>query len=80
MAHRQAQADLQSVCRLYGPSGMWDLVVREQAAARVRRRKALEDQAAARDKMFVILSSLLGVVVFLLGASALLWGASFLAP
>ena len=28
MAHRQAQADLQSVCRLYGPSGMWDLVVR----------------------------------------------------
>ena len=80
MAHRQAQADLQSVCRLYGPSGMWDLVVREQAAARVRRRKALEDQAAARDKMFLILSSLLGVVVFLLGASALLWGASFLAP
>lgn len=80
MAHRQAQADLQSVCRLYGPSGMWDLVVREQAAARVRRRKALDDQAAARDKMFLILSSLLGVVVFLLGAAALLWGASFLAP
>ena len=76
MAHRQAQADLQSVCRLYGPSGMWDLVVREQAAARVRRRKALEEQAAARDKMFVILSSLLGVVLFIAGAGALFYGAS----
>jgi hypothetical protein len=55
---------------------MWDLVVREQAAARVRRRKALEEQAAARDKMFVILSSLLGVVLFIAGAGALFYGAS----
>ena len=80
MAHKQAQSDLQSVCRLYGPSGMWDLVVREQAAARVRRRKVIEEQADARDRLFVILSSFLCVVVFLLGAAALIYGASFLAP
>ena len=50
--------------------------VREQAAARVRRRKALEEQAAARDKMFVVLSSLLGVILFIAGAGALFYGAS----
>ena len=34
MAHKEAQQELRSCCRLYGPPGMWDLVVQEQAAAR----------------------------------------------
>lgn len=80
MAYKQAQADLQSVCRLYGPSGMWELVVREQAAARVRKRKELEAQAARRDNFFAILSVMIGVAVAIVGSVLLLYGASFFAP
>ncbi len=80
MAHKQAQDELKSVCQLYGPPGMWDLVVREQAAARVRKRKALEEQAAKRDKFFAILSIVIGVTVALVGSALMLYGASFLAP
>jgi len=80
MAHRQAQADLKSVCQLYGPPGIWDMVVKEQAAARVRKRKALEDQAAKRDKFFAVLSVSIGVLVALAGTALMLYGASFLAP
>lgn len=80
MAHKQAQAELKSVCQLYGPPGMWDLVVREQAAARVRKRKALEEQAAKRDKFFAILSIVIGIAVALAGSALMLYGASFLAP
>jgi hypothetical protein len=79
MAHKQAQADLKSVCRLYGPSGMWDLVVQEQAAARVRKRKALEGEAEKRDKLFFILSVILGVTIFVVGSGFMFYGASFLA-
>ena len=51
MKHKEAQNELREVCRLYGPPGMWDLVVKEQAAARVRQKEALEAQAKARDKI-----------------------------
>ena len=52
MAHKEAMETLRSHCRLYGPPGMWDLVVREQAEARKRQKEALEAQAAARDRLF----------------------------
>lgn len=80
MAHKQAQAELKSVCQLYGPPGIWDMVVKEQAAARVRKRKALEEQAAKRDRFFAILSIVIGVTVAIAGSALLLYGASFLAP
>jgi hypothetical protein len=80
MAYKQAQSDLQSVCRLYGPSGMWELVVREQAAARVRKKKELEAQAARRDNFFAVLSVMIGVAVAIVGSVLLLYGVSFFAP
>ena len=79
MAHKQAMDDLRSVCRLYGPAGMWDAVVMEQAAARKRRKDALEEQAKQRDRLFYILTICLAVSVFMLGAAGLIWGAAILA-
>lgn len=79
MAHKQAMDDLRSVCRLYGPSGMWDVVVREQAAARKRRKEALEEQARKRDRTFYILIVCFAVSLFVLGTAALLWGAALVA-
>ena len=74
MAHREAQKELKSICQLYGPPGMWAMVVKEQAAARVRQREALEAQAAARDKLFWGLSLSLGTIVFIGGLAAMFWG------
>ena len=79
MAHKEAMSELRSICQLFGPPGMWDTVVREQAAARKRRKDALEAQAEKRDKIFYILTILIAVIIFSVGAAALLWGASMLA-
>ena len=75
MAHKQAQEELRSACRLYGPPDMWAMVVRETAAARVRQKEALEAQAAHRDRVFYILSIVVGVVLFVAGTALLVWGA-----
>jgi hypothetical protein len=79
MAHKQAMEELRSACRLYGPAGMWDLVVREQAEARKRQREALEAQAAARDRLFYGLSITLAVLVFVGGTAVMIWGANEIA-
>jgi hypothetical protein len=79
MAHKQAMEELRSACRLYGPSGMWDLVVREQAEARKRQKEALEAQAKARDRLFYGLSITIGVMIFLGGTAAMIWGANEIA-
>ena len=79
MAHKDAMDTLRSHCKLYGPPGMWDLVVKEQAAARIRQKEALEAQAAARDKLFWGITIALGVVIFLAGTSLMIWGVDKLA-
>ena len=79
MAHKEAMSELRSICQLFGPPGMWDTVVREQAAARKRRKDALEAQAAKRDRIFYILSIIVAVAVFALGSAGLIWGAALLA-
>ena len=79
MAHKEAMDTLRSHCMLYGPPGMWDLVVREQAAARTRQKEALEAQAKARDRLFWGLSLCLGVLFFLGGTAAMIWGVDKLA-
>jgi hypothetical protein len=79
LAHAQALKELRSACMLYGPAGMWDLVVKEQTAARVRRQKAIEAESEARDKLFWRISMTLGIFGFLGGLSLMIWGASFLA-
>lgn len=79
MAHKQAMEELRSACRLYGPSGMWDLVVREQAEARKRQKEALEAQAKARDRLFYGLSITIAVLIFLAGTAAMFWGANEIA-
>jgi len=65
---------LKSVCQLYGPPGMWQLVVKEQAAARVRQKEALEAEAAARDKLFWGVSLTVGAIVFTGGLGLMFWG------
>ena len=79
MKHKEAQNELREVCRLYGPPGMWDLVVREQAEARKRQKEALEAQAAARDRLFWGVSLALGVTIFVAGTVAMIWGVDKLA-
>ena len=79
MAHKQAMEELRSACRLYGPSGMWDLVVREQAEARKRQKDALEAQAKARDRLFYGLSITIGILIFLGGTAVMIWGANEIA-
>ena len=74
MKHKEAMDELRSACQLYGPPGMWDLVVKEQAAARQRHKEALEQQAAARDKLFWGLSLTAGVLIFIIGLGAMTWG------
>ena len=74
IAHRDAMEDLRSQCRLYGSPGLWDSVISETAAARVRHKKALEDQAESRDKLFYMISVGVGVLFTIGGSIALLWG------
>ena len=78
MAHKQAVDDLRSVCQLYGPPDMWQTVLREQAAARVRHSKALKDQANQRDKIVYIISMVFGAVLFLILTALMIFGASTL--
>jgi|TARA_B110000037_G_scaffold33241_1_gene40135 hypothetical protein len=79
MAHKDAQNLLRETCQLYGPSGMWDMVVRETAAARVRKRDALDAQAAARDRLFYALSVAGGIIFFVVGSGLMFWGAATVA-
>ena len=79
MAHKQAQAELRSACQLYGPPGMWDMVVAESAAARKRQKLALEEQAAARDRLFYGISIAIAISVFIAGLAGLIYGANWLA-
>jgi hypothetical protein len=79
MKHKEVTNDLRSICQLYGPPGMWETVVREQAAARKRHRDALEAQAAKRDRVFYIITIIFAIAVFALGSVGLIWGAAILA-
>lgn len=79
MAHKEAMETLRSHCRLYGPPGMWELVIREQAEARKRQKEALEAQAAARDRIFYGISLAIAVVIFCAGSAAMIWGVDKLA-
>ena len=71
--------ELRSITRLYGPPGMWDQVVFEQAAARKRRKDALEEEAAKRDRIFYLITVVFSVLLFGLGTAGLFWGAAILA-
>tara|TARA_R110000851_G_scaffold216216_1_gene369119 strand:- start:1686 stop:2159 length:474 start_codon:yes stop_codon:yes gene_type:complete len=79
MKHKEVTDELRSVCRLYGPPGMWESVVHEQAQARKRRKDALEAEAAKRDKLFYLLTVMACVIIFGLGTAGLFWGAAILA-
>lgn len=79
MKHKECMDELRSVTRLYGPAGMWDQVVFEQAAARKRQKEALEAEADRRDRIFYTLTIVGAVIIFSIGASVLVWGAAVLA-
>ena len=74
MKHKECMDNLRSMCRLYGPPGMWNLVVQEQAAARQRHKEQLEAQAKARDQMFWGISLGVGAIVLVGGIFAMYWG------
>ena len=74
MKHKECMDELRSACQLYGPPGMWDLVVKEQAAARQRHKEALELQAKQRDRLFWGISLVVGVVIFVGGVAGMIWG------
>ena len=63
MKHKECMDELRSICRLFGPPGMWESVVHEQAAARKRRKDFLDAQAAKRDRMFYFITVSLAVIV-----------------
>jgi hypothetical protein len=79
MKHKECMEELRSICLLYGPPNMWQTVLREQAAARKRRKDTLEAQAAKRDKMFYLVTVVFGVLIFAVGTGGLFWGAAILA-
>ena len=79
IAHKEAMDQLRSDCRLYGSVGLWEKVIFEQAAARKRRKDALEAQAAKRDKIFYFVTVVCAVLLFALGTGGLFWGAAILA-
>jgi hypothetical protein len=79
MKYKEMQAELKSACQLYGPPGMWDLVVKEQAAARKRQQEALEAQARQRDKIFWGLSVTAGVIIFVAGFVGMVYFAQMFA-
>ena len=79
MKHKEVTDELRSICRLYGPPGMWESVVHEQAQARKRRKDALEAEAAKRDRIFYFITVIIAVILFALGTGGLFWGAAILA-
>ena len=79
LQHKQAVDDLRSVCRLYGPPNMWETVLREQAAARVRHADALKARAKQKARIVYALSLCLGASLFLIGSGGLFWAAAILA-
>mgnify|MGYP003666224960 FL=1 len=79
MKHKECMDELRSITRLYGPPGMWDQVIIEQAAARRRRKNALEAEAEKRDRIFYIITVVVACLVFALGSAGLIWVAALLA-
>tara|TARA_R100001377_G_scaffold72611_1_gene48460 strand:- start:87 stop:560 length:474 start_codon:yes stop_codon:yes gene_type:complete len=79
MKHKECMNELRSITRLYGPPGMWDMVVIEQAQARKRRKEALEAESERRDKIFYAITVVVACLVFALGSAGLIWGAALLA-
>ena len=79
MKHKEVTDELRSVCRLYGPPGMWESVVHEQAQARKRRKDALEAEVAKRDKIFYALTVIVAFIIFAVGSAGLIWVAAILA-
>ncbi len=74
MKHKECMDELRSACQLYGPPGMWDLVVKEQAAARQRHKEALELRAKQRDRLFWGISLTIGIIIFEGGVAGMIWG------
>ena len=74
MKHKEATDMLRETCQLFGPPGMWDLVQKEQAAARRRQQEALDLQAKQRDQMFWGISVTIGVLIFIGGLAFMFWG------
>src|SRR5210317_2379329 len=68
MKHKEAMDTLRSHCRLYGPPGMWETVQREMGAARSRQKRALEEQAAKRDRIFYFITVAIACAVFAFGS------------
>jgi len=76
IAHKAAMDDLRTICSI---NGQWGLVQKEMAAARQRQKEALDEQARQRDQLFWGLSLTAGVLIFISGVAAMIWGANAVA-
>ena len=78
LAHKQAVDDLRSVCRLYGPPDMWETVLREQAAARVRHAASIKAHEAKREKVVWFISLAFGGFLFFILSGLIIFSAATL--
>ena len=78
IAHREAINELRRVCLYSGVPNLWDTVLREQAAARVRHADALKAQTDKRDKIMWFISMAFGAALFFILSGLIIFGASTL--
>jgi hypothetical protein len=78
IAHREAINELRRVCLYSGVPDLWETVLREQAAARVRRAAALKVQADKRARIMWFISMAFGAVLFFILTGLMIFGASTL--
>jgi hypothetical protein len=78
IAHREAINELRRICLYSGVPDLWDTVLREQAAARVRHAAALKAQADKRARIVWFISMAFGAVLFFILTGLMIFGASTL--
>jgi hypothetical protein len=78
IAHREAINELRRVCLYSGVPDLWETVLREQAAARVRHAAALKVQADKRARIMWFISMAFGAVLFFILTGLMIFGASTL--
>jgi hypothetical protein len=76
--HREAINELRRVCLYSGVPNLWEMVLREQAAARVRHAAALKVQAEKRGKIVAIIGMVFGAALFFILSGLVIFGASTL--
>jgi hypothetical protein len=78
IAHREAINELRRICLYSGVPNLWETVLREQAAARVRHANAIKAQDDRRDRIMWFISMAFGAALFFILSGLVIFGASTL--